>query len=325
MVGLDVSKATVACTLVNPATRQTEWEQTLPNNTTGVQHLLSISPPGVPWVLEPTGRFSATVAAQARAAGRTVLLAPPREAKAFLRAVQGRAKTDRLDSRGLALYALAVPLRPYPLKNPLREQIDQLLAARRLLSRSLASLRQQQTELPHAAAALGPAIKSLEAQRKVLDRQLAQLTGAQGLPGVQALLQVPGIGPVTAITVAACLAGGGFRHPDQFVAYAGLDVRVRDSGQRKGQRALTKQGDAELRRLLYLAALASLRSKDRTFEARYRRELAKGLSTTGAVCTVARKLARVCWSLVRHGATYQPERVDRQGEAPHVLSTRPTS
>src|SRR6266699_881115 len=50
------------------------------------------------------------------------------------------ATIDRLDSRGLALYALAVPLKPYPMKSAVTEQVDQLLAARRLLSSSIASL-----------------------------------------------------------------------------------------------------------------------------------------------------------------------------------------
>ena len=103
-----------------------------------------------------------------------------------------------------------------------------------------------------------------------------------------------------------------FPHPDAFVAYCGLDVKVIQSGQRKGQRGLTKQGDAELRRLLYLAAKASLRSKDTTFRVQYERELTKGLSKTAALCAVARKLARLCWSLVTHGSTYDPARVHQQ-------------
>ena len=70
-----------------------------------------------------------------------------------------------------------------------------------------------------------------------------------------------------------------FPHPDAFVAYCGLDVRVRDSGQRRGHRTLTKQEDAELRRLLYLSAQASLRSAQSPFKAQYERERAKGLST----------------------------------------------
>lgn len=315
MLGLDVSKATLAGTLVEARSRRVLWEQTVPNTADGVQHLLAASPPACPWVLEPTGSWSAPVARQAQAAGRQVLLAPPKQAKAFLAAVQARAKTDRLDSRGLALYALAVPLRPYPLKSAPVEHLDQLLAARTGLVRSLTSLRQQRAALPAAAGPLEGAIAAVEAQRKALDRQIAAHTRAH-LPAAAALQRVPGIGPVTAAAVASCLTAKQFAHPDQFVAYVGMDVRVRDSGRRRGQRALTKQGHAELRRLLYVCAQASLRARHSPFKAQYERERAKGLATTAALCAVARKLARVCWSLHRHGTPFDATRVYQQPAPP---------
>jgi transposase len=84
------------------------------------------------------------------------------------------------------------------------------------------------------------------------------------------------------------------------VAYIGLDVDKRESGKRKGERGLTHQGDAELRRLLYLCAQANLRIQDSPFRQQYERERAKGLSSTAALCAVARKLARLCWSLHKH-------------------------
>ena len=59
---------------------------------------------------------------------------------------------------------------------------------------------------------------------------------------------VPGIGRLTAATVAACLARKDFDHPDQFVAFVGLDIAVRQSGKRCGDLGLTREGDAELRR-----------------------------------------------------------------------------
>src|SRR5712692_7633041 len=88
-------------------------------------------------------RYSLHVVKQAQAAGRTVLLAPPRKAKAFLASIQSRAKTDRLDGRGLALFGLSRPLTPYPVKSDTVDELDQLLSARKGLARSLAQLRLQ--------------------------------------------------------------------------------------------------------------------------------------------------------------------------------------
>jgi transposase len=241
-----------------------------------------------------------------------VLLAQPKRAKAFLASVQPRAKTDRVDSRGLALYGLSAVLRPFAVKSEAMERIEQLLAARKGISESMARLRQQRAVLPHAAAPLTAAIAALEGQQAAVDRQVTEARTV--LPVVRTLQEIPGIGPVTATAVAGCLTTKQFDHPDQFVAYIGLDTRVRESGQHQGRRALSKQGDAELRRLLYLCAQANLRSRDpaNPFKAQYEREKAKGLTTTGALCAVARKLARTCWSLAAHGTRYEARRVHHQ-------------
>ena len=47
------------------------------------------------------------------------------------------------------------------------------------------------------------------------------------------------------------------KRADAFVAFASLDPRPDDSGQHRGKRRLSKRGPAELRRLLYLAALSA--------------------------------------------------------------------
>ena len=132
-------------------------------------------------------------------------MARPKRARAYLASVRPRAKTDRLDSHGLALYGLAATLRPYPVKSEAMERIDQLLAARKQISRSLAGLRQQRAVLPHAAAPLTAAIAALDAQVADLDRRIAPQTAADAAVDamVRALDGVPGIGPVTASAVAS--------------------------------------------------------------------------------------------------------------------------
>lgn len=93
------------------------------------------------------------------------------------------------------------------------------------------------------------------------------------------------------------------------MAYCGLDVRIQASGKKHGQLGLSKQREAELRRLLFLAAQASLRAKNSSFREQYEHERAKDLSSTIALCAVARKMARLCWSIVIYGSFYNPNRV----------------
>jgi len=317
MLGIDVSKATLACTQLDPLTRQTLWYGAVANTEAGLADLLRRIPADCPWVLEPTGRYSDLAVRVARTHGRTVLLAPPKHAKRFLASVQSRAKTDPLDSRGLGLFALSVPLRPFPEKSPAVEQLQQLLRARRGLSKAITLLEQQRQALPQAAEALTRALTALHQERDTLDQQVQELVADQSrFATVAELDRVHGIGPLTAATVAACLESKQFNHPDQFVAFIGLDIAVRQSGQRRGQIGLTREGDAELRRLFYLAALANVRCKHSPFKTLYQQHRAKGLSGTAAACAVARKLARVCWSLVKYQSRYDPERVTQQAKRP---------
>ncbi len=310
MIGIDVSKNTLACSFVEASSQQRLWFLTLPNTPAGIKTLLEKTPPQTPWVLEPTGRYSLCVVQEAYQAGQSVRLAPPRQAKAFLTSLQSRAKTDKIDSLGLALFGLSRPLPPYPVKEAELETIDQLLSARKGLSGSVSRLQLQQKELPQAAVFLKEAIADLKQQVRQLDQEIARLSAKNpAMAAAQELKKVPGIGPVTAAAVTARLSAKSFSHPDQFVAYVGLDVDKRESGQRKDERGLTHQGDAELRRLLYLCAQANQRIKDSPFKAQYERERAKGLSSTAALCAVARKLARLCWSLHKHGSAYDPSRV----------------
>jgi transposase len=321
MLGIDVSKENLVCALRDASTRKILWDATVSNTQEGIATLLAKVPASTPWVLEPTGRYSLFVVKRAREAGKTVLLAPPRKAKAFLASIQSRAKTDKLDGRGLALFALSQPLVEYPVKEVAVDKIEQLLSARRGLSRCISKLNLQRGELTEAAEHLQGAVEDLKSRLKELDKQIASLSQqTPALKSAQALLAVPGIGPVTSVAVAARLSAKSFARPDQFVAYVGLDVNVAESGKHKGQRGLTHQGDAELRRLLYLCAQANQRCTSSPFKEQYERERAKGLSTTAALCAVARKIARLCWSLHKHGTTYDPARV---GVQPIPAEARP--
>jgi transposase len=105
VIGIDVAKKTLAVCRWDQDQPQPCWERTYPNSPTGIGALLADTPPALAWVLEPTGRYSDQVVALAQEAGREVLCAPPFAVKRFLQSLNPRAKTDRVDARGLARYA----------------------------------------------------------------------------------------------------------------------------------------------------------------------------------------------------------------------------
>ena len=323
MIGIDVSKHTLQCACIEATTKKIVWDKQVANSSAGITALLREIPVEVGLVVEPTGRYGLALVQAARQQGRDVRLAAPRKAKRFLQSQQSRAKTDKIDSRGLALFGLACPLPAYPVKEASVEQLDQLLSARRLLSQTIAKFQQQQSELSQTASVTAASLAAMQQDLKALDKQIAQATKTTPTFAAAKNLQtIPGIGPVTAAMVVSRLVAKQFATYDQFVAYCGLDIGIRQSGQRQGKTGLTKQGDAELRRLLYLAAQSNLRCKASPFKDQYQRELQKGLSKTSALCAVARKLAKVCWSVAKHGTEFEASRVGARS-APKETQANP--
>lgn len=314
VLGIDVSKASLHACLLPGDRDQPAWQRTFANTPHGRNQLLAAAPAAAVWVLEPTGRYHLAAVEAALEAGRQVLSAAPRRAMLYLRSRDLRAKTDRVDSLGLAWYGRTQELPAFAARNQVIDELHDLLAARKGLSLGRARLAQQAAELAYGQAPLQAAIAALDEQLRQVDARLAQLSAQpERLPDLRRLQTIPGVGPVTAGTLLARLAVGRFERADSFVAYAGLDIQVRQSGRSQGQAKLSRNGDAELRRLLYLAAMTACRRADSPFRQQFERERAKGLSTTAAYNVIARRLAALAWSLHRHQTDYDPARVHAQG------------
>jgi len=116
--------------------------------------------------------------------------------------------------------------------------------------------------------------------------------------------------PLTATALTVRLLSLGFDRYDQFVAYIGLDLRVCESGSFRGHRKLSRRGDATLRWLLYLAARARCAAKIGPSESAMTGSAPKASPPPRPV-RVARKLAKVAWSLAHTGECYRAARVSQ--------------
>jgi transposase len=112
---------------------------------------------------------------------------------------------------------------------------------------------------------------------------------------------VPGVGPLTALAMVATYQRASFRSDDAFI---GMDVRVRESGPFRGRRKLTKKGEPELRRLLFNAAMQCRRNTH--WQPYYLTLRQRGSSSTAAFVARGRKIARLCFVLLRKEADLHP-------------------
>ncbi len=131
-------------------------------------------------------------------------------------------------------------------------------------------------------------------------------------PKSQGVLSIPELGPMTVAVLRAELGDlDRFTRMDQVVAYAGMDLQVRQSGKWKGQTKLSKRGSGHLRRILYLAALRSIRLPTSPFGIYYHRLVDRGMKKGMAVIAVMRKLLIVAAHLIQTQEDYDASKVAR--------------
>lgn len=141
----------------------------------------------------------------------------------------------------------------------------------------------------------------------VYDKRLQQ--AAKSDERAQRLMEVPGIGMITATAVLASVCDAHhFGSGRDLAANLGLVPREHSSGGKQRLYGITKRGDVYLRTLLIHGARSALRcagdKPDRLL--RWAAKLAEKKGANVAAVALANKLARVIWALLAHGRQYVP-------------------
>ena len=274
----------------------------LANQPQAIQDWLDRLQQPVRLALEPTAHYHLPLLAAATAAGHAVHLVNPRQLAHYRQAVGLRHKSDPQDARLLARFLAheGTQLRPFQPHDRRAQRLWALLQRRATVVQSRQRLRQSFDQVQISIQAL---LRHFQQLLYRLDREIQALIRALGWwADYRRCCSVPGIGPVTAAALVTAYHRGAFGGSDAFVAYLGLDVRLRESGRFKGRRKLTKCGPAELRRLLYCAAHPA-RNHPR-FGDYYQRQLDKGHSRIAARVALARKIVRIAFTLMQNQETF---------------------
>jgi len=141
-----------------------------------------------------------------------------------------------------------------------------------------------------------------------LKEELEQLITTD--PSTKGLQQMPELGLKTVAVLRAELGEvDRFACTDQAVAYAGMDIEIKESGQWKGKAKLSKRGSGLLRQILYLAAIRSIHLEGSAFGAYYHHLVERRLKKMSAVMAVMRKMVAVTTHLMKTGEDYDPSKV----------------
>ena len=304
-VGVDVSKNTLAVSNSLGTTR------TIPNSGQGVTRFLNSIEPGSTIAMEATGQYHKLLADMAFSKGFKVVVFNPKDVRHYAKSISPRAKTDSVDAKVITNYAqVRTDYHIYQPMTPAVAKLKGLIGTRSLLVRDRIGLENRLRDCPECASYLQAALDGIKASIAKIDNELAMV--AQTFHEYALLTSIPGIGPVTGAYLLMSLSSGSFRSSDSFVAFLGLDIRIRQSGTKSGRSHLSKRGDPEARRLLYLAARATCRNAG-PFQELYLRYQNNGLSKIAAAVALARKIARTAWAIYNKKQPYCPARVLSQG------------
>ena len=151
----------------------------------------------------------------------------------------------------------------------------------------------------------------LTAQIKAVETQIGNLEAMilewhKGDEASQRLARIPGVGPIIASAVVATVGdASNFISARHLSAALGLTPKQNSSGGKLRQGGISKAGNTYLRRLLFIGAIAVIRSKRAQEAGSWLARLLERRPTKVVAIALANKTARVIWAMLRGGEAYR--------------------
>ncbi|MBV9559474.1 MAG: IS110 family transposase [Bradyrhizobium sp.] len=263
-------------------------------------------------VLEAIGPYARQLVSALGAAGFEVGLVNPRRIKAFRDFEGRRAKTDRLDARLIARFALAMTDAIRPLPSAEQLALKALATRRRQLTEMIAmeKTRLKQTAEPLLLDNHRATIAALTAQCRQIETELARRINAdpQLACSFEILTSIPGIGERVATALITELPEIGRVDRKAIASLAGLAPHISQSGNAP-PRAAISGGRPCVRTALYMAALVASRHNPQ-MKAAYQALRDQGKPAKLALIAIARKLLVTANAMVKNNTPYTPQSLD---------------
>ena len=319
-IGCDVSKISLDLVYQNPTTGRRIQAYQVDNHRRGFAALVrwaerhcALPRSEICIVMEATGVYHLPAACYLFYAGLKVIVVNPGRAAQYAKSQNRFNKSDGLDAYSLQRYG--VKLDKIHWFAPPAKQINQLTALLKRLRQLDKDLQREQNRLEKCpfladSTALSQSIKR---QIKVLTKEQTRIQGKidaliksdpQMHRNQQLMCSIKGIGKVTSQWLLPLLHGGRFNSARELAAFLGLVPCHKSSGTslRKPGR-LSGRGDRYLRSRLYMPAM-SASTHNPELGAFYQQLLARGKTPKQALTAVMRRLAHLCYGVVKNQTPY---------------------
>ncbi|XEG75692.1 IS110 family transposase [Pseudomonas sp. abacavir_1] len=316
VVGVDIAKKTFDIAVLQ-SNGKYRTKGNLSNDQSGFsvfdQWLQKHAEPGAWVVMEATNIYHEALGDYLLARGYRVCVMNPARIASYAQSQLQRVKTDKVDAKLIALYGTR-HVEDLQLWQPDPVSVRQL----RALVRRYEELKELfQMEINRLETAKSDVVKeSILSVSAHLEQQIEQTLEAirnhiDDDPDLRSkrdlLTSIEGISDKTAALLLAELGSiSRFESARAVVAFAGLNPRLRESGQHKGQVRVSKIGSRLLRAGLFMPAICAMSHNQAVRALRLRLE-EKGKAGKQIICAAMRKLLQIAYGVLKSGQPYNVE------------------
>lgn len=266
--------------------------------------------------------------------GHEVKLMPPQYVKPYVK----RGKNDAADAEAIAEAVTRPSMRFVTAKTPVQQSAMMLHKVRFMLNRQLTMItnafRAHMAEFGLIApvgrkgvdrllaivddktdervpAEARQCLQMLVAQLRLIKSQILEndrqvLAQARSTEMGKRLMEIPGIGPLVASALVACVPDPSvFRCGRNMAAWIGLVPRQNSSGGKARLGSITKAGNRYLRQMLFSGAMAVVRRAMQGTQRAWLVRLLERRKPKVAAMALANKNARVAWAIMMSGERYR--------------------
>jgi len=267
-------------------------------------------------VFEPTSTYPRRLETLCRTQKILCCQLNPRVVPHLRQVGRGRSKTDSTDAELLYRYGIERGYNEATELNhdSLTETMQARLACYRVAQKARVAYQGLHEALNHDPATPRALLDELETEiaelkhkekLSLVDGQRIVAEDKQAARRLDALLSIPGIGPITALTLLALFRKYPGATRSQIVALAGLDpIQFQSGTSVHGKTRISKRGNRELRKRLYQATLSAARYNP-SVRALHRRLKEQGKPDKVARIAAARKLLLIAHAIYKSGESFR--------------------
>lgn len=252
--------------------------------------------------MESTGKYGNALALFLHKNNYVVSIVNPAKIKYFMMSQLSRNKTDPVDAKLICNYCeLFMPSQ----WQPLAVETQELQALVGRLDTLTKMVLQEQNRLenvePIIKESIDNTIASLKIEIKTIEKMIIKHIDANAAlkKDSDLLKSIPGIGEKTTNKTLAFLSHiKSFSKAKQVAAFIGINPQHAQSGTSLNRSHISKTGDAELRKMLYMPALVAIQYQP-NIKAFYEKLVGKGKPKKVAICAVMRKLVHIIYGVLK--------------------------